>query len=235
MWRFVRLMNRSYRRYAGGENRLAFYDIDKTLPSLRLLDKNYTVIREEMEGVLEYKDRIPRYHDLDKSEMYISGTVDPGKGLEGLHATESRGHSGGKPGEVPSNGGLAQAASECIPSLLFDSRSGRSIPAHCGTYLGYLRYHLGLRVPANKPPSMRVKDTIHTWEEGRSILFDDSLEHEVYNKSDDLRVVLIVDLFTTLALPLARLQLGPYPAVAAQRGSQTVDGQDQEVFLILMS
>lgn len=40
---------------------------------------------------------------------------------------------------------------------------------------------------------MRVRDQFHTWEEGRSIVFDDSLEHEVYNKSDDLRVVLIVD------------------------------------------
>ena len=42
---------------------------------------------------------------------------------------------------------------------------------------------------------MRVKDQLHTWEEGKSILFDDSWNHEVYNKSDDLRVVLLVDIF----------------------------------------
>jgi aspartyl/asparaginyl beta-hydroxylase (cupin superfamily) len=76
--------------------------------------------------------------------------------------------------------------------------AGKSIPAHAGNYLGYLRYHLGLRVPQNNPPTMRVRDQYHTWEEGRSILFDDSWEHEVYNKSDGLRVVLIVDFFRPL-------------------------------------
>ena len=69
-------------------------------------------------------------------------------------------------------------------------------------YLGYLRYHLGLVVPKNNPPSMRVNDQIHIWEEGKSILFDDSWEHEVYNKSDGLRVVLIVDLLRPMPRPL---------------------------------
>jgi aspartyl/asparaginyl beta-hydroxylase (cupin superfamily) len=49
---------------------------------------------------------------------------------------------------------------------------------------------------------MRVKDQIHTWEEGKSILFDDSWNHEVYNKSDGLRVVLIVDFLRPLPAPL---------------------------------
>ena len=49
---------------------------------------------------------------------------------------------------------------------------------------------------------MRVKDQYHTWEEGRSILFDDSLNHEVYNISDDLRVVLIVDILRPLPFHL---------------------------------
>ena len=49
---------------------------------------------------------------------------------------------------------------------------------------------------------MRVKDQIHASEEGRSILFDDSWEHEVYNKSDGLRVVLIVDFLRPMSAPL---------------------------------
>jgi len=49
---------------------------------------------------------------------------------------------------------------------------------------------------------MRVKDKFHTWKEGQSIVFDDSLEHEVYNQSDDIRVVLIVDFFRPMPLPL---------------------------------
>jgi aspartyl/asparaginyl beta-hydroxylase (cupin superfamily) len=30
---------------------------------------------------------------------------------------------------------------------------------------------------------MRVKDQYHTWREGESLLFDDSFNHEVINKS----------------------------------------------------
>jgi aspartate beta-hydroxylase/beta-hydroxylase len=79
---------------------------------------------------------------------------------------------------------------------------GKSIPAHDGPYLGYLRYHLALLVPSVDPPSMRVKDQVHTWQEGRSILFDDSWNHQVYNTSPERRVVLIVDVVRPMAWPL---------------------------------
>ena len=45
---------------------------------------------------------------------------------------------------------------------------------------------------------MRVKDQYHTWEAGRSILFGDSWNHEVVNRSDDIRVVFIVDVLRPL-------------------------------------
>jgi hypothetical protein len=89
----------------------------------------------------------------------------------------------------------------------------------------YLRYHLALRVPENNPPTMRVKDTIHRWEEGKSIVFDDSLEHEVYNKSDQTRVVLIVDFLRPMNLPahalnVVLLKLAPYSEEAREAISQ---------------
>jgi aspartyl/asparaginyl beta-hydroxylase (cupin superfamily) len=78
---------------------------------------------------------------------------------------------------------------------------GKSIPEHAGPYRGYLRYHLGLKVPRERAPRIRIKDQFFTWEEGRSMLFDDSWEHEVENESDDLRVVLVVDVLR----PMPRL------------------------------
>jgi aspartyl/asparaginyl beta-hydroxylase (cupin superfamily) len=66
---------------------------------------------------------------------------------------------------------------------------------------------LALRVPKNNPPKMRVKDEFYLWEEGKSIVFDDSLEHEVYNKSDETRVVLIVDFLRPMNLPAHALNV----------------------------
>lgn len=72
---------------------------------------------------------------------------------------------------------------------------------------------------------MRVKDTIHRWEEGKGIIFDDSLEHEVYNKSDQTRVVLIVDFLRPMSLPahalnVALLKMVPYSEEAKESLSQ---------------
>ena len=195
-------MNNKFTDSAGGENRPAFYDLDKTYPSLRLLDRNYSIIRDELEGVLNYKDRIPRYHDLSKRETYISGTVDPDKNWRVFMLHTMIGIPESHKTSCPQTIALLQKIPNIIGAFFSILDPGKSIPAHCGEYHGYLRYHLGLRVPKNNPPSMRVKDQHHTWEEGKSILFDDSWNHEVYNKSDDLRVVLLVDIFRPMPFHL---------------------------------
>jgi beta-hydroxylase len=38
-----------------------------------------------------------------------------------------------------------------------------------------------------------VGDETRTWQEGKCMVFDDTVEHEAWNKSDQSRVVLIVD------------------------------------------
>jgi aspartyl/asparaginyl beta-hydroxylase (cupin superfamily) len=186
-------VNRRYYLAAGGEGRPAFYDIDKIYPCLRELDQNYPVIREEMEAVLRQRDHIPRYHDLAPSELYISGTIDADKEWKVFMLRSMVGTPEANQAKCPRTTALLKKIPNVYQAFFSILDAGKSIPAHSGVYLGYLRYHLGLRVPKINPPTMRVKDQYHTWEEGRSILFDDSWEHEVYNKSDDLRVVLILD------------------------------------------
>jgi aspartyl/asparaginyl beta-hydroxylase (cupin superfamily) len=197
--RALALLNRAFRRHLGGSQRPAFFDIDATYPALRLLDRNVAVIREELLAVLQDEARIPRYHEISKAETYISGTVDPERSWRVFMLAHV---SGG----IPTNQARCPRTSALlgeIPGLLQAFFSildpGKSIPAHDGPYLGYLRYHLALLVPRVDPPSMRVKDQVHTWQEGRSILFDDSWNHQVYNTSPERRVVLIVDVVRPMA------------------------------------
>jgi aspartyl/asparaginyl beta-hydroxylase (cupin superfamily) len=195
-------VNRWYYREAGGENRPAFHNIDEICPRLRELDRNYAVIREELESVLLQRDKLPRYHDLARSEQYISGTIDADKDWKVFMLDCLAGKPEMNQKKCPRTTALLQKIPNLYQAFFSILDPGKSIPAHCGPYLGYLRYHLGLIVPKNNPPSMRVKDQIHTWQEGRSIVFDDSWEHEVYNKSDGLRVVLIVDFLRPMSAPL---------------------------------
>jgi aspartyl/asparaginyl beta-hydroxylase (cupin superfamily) len=194
--------NWRFNRAAGGESRPPFYDIDATYPSLRILDRGYPVIREEMEGVLHYKERIPRYHDLDQAESYIAGSGDPDKNWRVFMLWSMAGTPAANQARCPRTTALLRKIPHLYQAFFSILDPGKSIPAHSGDYLGYLRYHLGLRVPAVDPPSMRVKDQWHTWEAGRSILFDDSWNHEVVNRSNDMRVVFIVDVLRPMPFRL---------------------------------
>lgn len=197
----LRLLNRVYRRAVKGDSRPAFYDIDETCPALRSLDQNYAIIREEMEAVLAEPARIPHYHQISPKETYISGTVDPDKAWRVFMLVTAAGIPRTNQARCPRTTALIQQIPGVIDAFFSILEPGKSIPAHCGDYMGYLRYHLGLRVPQHNPPSIRVKDQHHTWVEGQSVVFDDSWEHEVYNKSDAPRVVLIVDFFRPMPWP----------------------------------
>jgi aspartyl/asparaginyl beta-hydroxylase (cupin superfamily) len=195
-------MNKSFGESAGGETRPAFYDIDKTCPALRLLDQNYFVIRSEMESVLPYQNHIPRYHDIARHETYISGTIDPDKNWRVFMLHSNLGDPKDNQAKCPKTTALIAQIPNVYQAFFSILDPGKSIPAHNGDYLGYLRYHLGLKVPVHNPPSIRVKDQTYIWQENQSILFDDSWNHEVYNQSDDIRVVLIVDILRPMPLHL---------------------------------
>ena len=68
------------------------------------------------------------------------------------------------------------------------------VAQHCGLTNARLRAHLPLVVPTDSPPKIRVGDSILHWEEGKVMVFDDSFEHEVWNKSNETRIILIVDI-----------------------------------------
>jgi len=68
---------------------------------------------------------------------------------------------------------------------------GTHILPHHGVTNTRLVTHLPLIVPENC--AIRVGGEDHAWQEGRCVTFDDTFEHEAWNRSEQTRVVLIVD------------------------------------------
>ena len=67
---------------------------------------------------------------------------------------------------------------------------------HCGPTNARLRLHLPLVAPTTpRPAAMRVASEEVEWEEGEVLVFDDSYEHEVWQRADADRIVLIVDIW----------------------------------------
>ena len=202
---------------AGGEKRPVFYDIEKTAPALRDLDKNYSVIKSEVEHLLDIKKDLPSYHDLDPRQRGISAGGEKKWKVFLLYAM------GAKPKAnralCPQTSALLDKVPNLFEAFFSILEAGKSVPAHHGTYYGMIRYHLGLVVPRECTPSIRIKDQFYTWSEGASVLFDDTWEHEVFNESKGDRVVLLVDVLRPLPLPAHMLNLLFVKAVRIAYGS----------------
>jgi aspartyl/asparaginyl beta-hydroxylase (cupin superfamily) len=188
--------------YTGGKRRPVFFEIETTCPELRELDRHFPAIREELLGVLGNKQEIPRYHEVDRMEEYISNTVDTDKGWKVFFLYAMGEKPEANCARCPRTSALLDRVPNRMQAFFSILEAGKSIPTHCGPYRGYIRYHLGLVVPENDPPTIRIRDQFYTWKEGESVLFDDSWDHEVFNKSDGDRVVLIVDIRRPMPLLL---------------------------------
>jgi ornithine lipid ester-linked acyl 2-hydroxylase len=84
---------------------------------------------------------------------------------------------------------------ETIPGLVTAGFSvlapGTHIAPHTGYPEGLLRCHLGLVIPEDC--AIRVSGDTRSWDEGKCLVFDDTWEHEAWNKSDRTRVILLLD------------------------------------------
>jgi aspartyl/asparaginyl beta-hydroxylase (cupin superfamily) len=80
------------------------------------------------------------------------------------------------------------------PTVMFSLlRAGARIAPHTGTHNARLICHLPLIVPPNC--GFRVGNEVRQWEEGKLLIFDDTIEHEAWNDSGEDRVVLIFDIW----------------------------------------
>lgn len=80
------------------------------------------------------------------------------------------------------------------PTVMFSLlRAGARIQPHTGMFNTRLVCHLPLIVPP--ACRFRVGNEVRTWETGKLMVFDDTIEHEAWNDSDQNRVVLIFDIW----------------------------------------
>ena len=82
----------------------------------------------------------------------------------------------------------------CSPNAMLSLLAPHTqIPPHVGVTNTRLVCHLPLIVPQGC--TFRVGAETRHWQAGQAFVFDDSIEHEARNDSDQLRVVLIFDVW----------------------------------------
>lgn len=103
------------------------------------------------------------------------------------------------------------------------------IKPHNGPMNLRLRIHLPLIVPSETKPDafsskpqtkcgIRVGNQIRSWEEGKAVVLDDSYEHEVWNETKDMRVILLLDIWHPDVVADERKNIGKMFDFAKKQG-----------------
>ena len=80
------------------------------------------------------------------------------------------------------------------PTVLFSILSPKThIPPHSSVTNARLVVHLPLIAPENC--RFRVGNETRDWHYGKAWVFDDTIEHEAWNDSDHLRVIMMIDIW----------------------------------------
>jgi len=93
------------------------------------------------------------------------------------------------------------------PEVMFSVfTAGTHLLPHRGVTNARAVSHLPLIVPADC--ALSVGGEVHVWREGRTLVFDDTYEHEAWNRSDRVRVILIADVWNPHLDEVERAAIG---------------------------
>jgi aspartate beta-hydroxylase len=96
---------------------------------------------------------------------------------------------------------------EHAPETLFSVfTAGTHLLPHRGVTNARLVAHLPLAVPVDC--ALNVGGELHVWQEGRIVVFDDTYEHEAWNRGGEVRVVLIFDVWNPHLTEVERAAIG---------------------------
>lgn len=164
------------------------------------MEANWEVIRQELDQILPFAEQLPNFDDISPRQKRIAGD-----NLWKTYFFYAFGFEATKNCErCPETTRLIKKIPGMKVAFFSILAPGKRIPPHYGKHKGIIRYHLALKVPEPREKcGIRVNGEVRHWEEGKSLLFDDTYMHEAWNETDDYRVVLFLDIARPLRFPLS--------------------------------
>jgi len=171
------------------------------------LESSADVIRSEFETLMaaeaaelvpyiQYPERVPlrQWKELNNSRQWTAVHL-----LQNGHRVEANARHCPRTLELLADLPQPQVPN-ASPNAMFSLLAPRTrIPPHTGVANTRLVCHLPLIVPPGC--GFRVGATQIEWTPGEAFVFDDTIEHEAWNDSNELRVVLIFDLWPPALTP----------------------------------
>ncbi len=159
-------------------------------PWIERLEAHWQDIRAELDAVLTFRNDLPAFHEINGDATDISN-----EHWKSFFFYGFRHRSDVNCARCPRTTALIEEIPGMTTALFSILEPGARLPPHLGPWKGVIRYHLGLRVPtATEKCGLQVDGRIAHWQEGKSIVFDDTYLHSVWNDTDQTRVVLFLDI-----------------------------------------
>jgi aspartate beta-hydroxylase len=166
-------------------------------PAADEFQAHWQEIRNEALSVAKNIRNIPRFHEIMEAQASISTYDDKdwrmylvrAYGVDMPEAFE----------KCPALARLLKAHPE-VTSATFSLMAPRKhVPTHTGPFRGVTRFFMGLSVPvdsgSNPAASLTLDDHEYWIGNGEHLLWDDTYPHSVDNYSDELRIVLLLDVY----------------------------------------
>ena len=156
----------------------------------------WPAIRAEALDVARDLPRIPRFHEIMREQHDISANDARDWRMFIMQAY-------GQPfarnlSRCPTVESILAASPDVLSASLSFLAPAKHIPPHRGPFRGILRGYLVLSMPkrADGTPAavLKVDGREYRLDEGCFLLWDDTFVHEVWNDSDEVRIVLLLDI-----------------------------------------
>jgi ornithine lipid ester-linked acyl 2-hydroxylase len=159
-------------------------------PFLKEFEDRWEEIQAEIREVLKFREHIPGFQDVSP-DQYRLATEQNWKTLF-LYGFGNKLETNCK--QAPVTADIISRVPKIHTAFFSILTPGYHIPAHTGVTKGILRAHLGLIIPKEREKCrIRVGDQFMSWEPGKVFVIDDTYDHEVWNETDEERVVLLLD------------------------------------------
>lgn len=179
------------------------FDGSAQFPDGAKFQASWRELRDEALALTARLNAVPRFHEIMPEQTAISDNDRRDWRMCILKAYGT---------DVPHNmtacpvlAGLARSSPNVLSASYSFLAPGKHVPVHRGPFRGVLRYYLALSMPRG-PDGMpaavlRVDGTDYRLDDGDAMLWDDTFAHEVWNPTDEVRIVLLLDVWR-LGMPM---------------------------------
>jgi len=175
----------------------AILDPAHYFPNASRFTGSFAAIRDEALEVAGMLPNIPRFHDLMPQQADISAEDGRDWRMFIMKAY-------GVPVEknlrrCPTVAALLEQTPEAVSAVFSFLAPGKHIPAHRGPFRAILRFHLMLSMPRDEAGvpacELNIDGVPYRLGDGETLLWDDTFRHEVWNRSDEVRIALLLDVW----------------------------------------